>query len=303
MELQDVQALVWVAEHGSLHATAKGRGVSRSTLRRRLDRLEAAVGAPLLVVTARGLTITPAGSLVLEHAGELLSRRAAILERVRGALMAPEGTVKVLSCAGFPPALTGQVMAMASRAYPGVAFDVRTAAQPFAHVDASVDLVVTWADHEPPVGGYSRVFHRVAMQVVGSAAYLEARLHPETLDDLGQHVILHEKGTPMAWPLLEGGAHPIHATHRVDDAYLLGCAAAAGVGLALVPKEGAGLHPSFDGLVSVLADVLGGERGVRFFTPISTRHRGPVSAIVEHLERFADVNSSTRSPTPGTSCR
>ena len=292
MELEDVQALVWVVEHGSLHATAKARGMSRSTLRRRIDRLEVAIGAPVLAVHGRGHTLTPAGALVLEHAAELLARRDAIVSRVRGALDAPEGTVNVVVCAGFPPALSAHVMAMASSTYSGVAFDVRTAARPLERVDPGTDLVVTWADHEPPTDGYSRVFHRVAVGVVASEAYIAHRGLPTSLEELREHVVLHEKGTPMAWPLRAGSSHPVQATHRLGDAYLLGCAAAAGIGLALVPQEGAGLHSSFEQLQPVLPEVIGGQRGLRFYAPIATRHRGPASAIVEHLEGVADMLES-----------
>lgn len=57
----DLRLLMEVSRHGSLSRAGEAIGKSASTLSRRLDRLEAQVGQPLLLRTPEGCTLTDAG--------------------------------------------------------------------------------------------------------------------------------------------------------------------------------------------------------------------------------------------------
>ena len=61
-ELDDIQAFCEVVEAGSLTRAALRLGMSKSMVSRRLSRLEAELGAPLLARTTRGLSLTEAGA-------------------------------------------------------------------------------------------------------------------------------------------------------------------------------------------------------------------------------------------------
>ncbi|WBQ19173.1 LysR family transcriptional regulator [Sphingobium yanoikuyae] len=78
-ELLDFRALVAVAEGKSFHGAAAQLNLSQPALSRRIQKLEAAVGTPLLERTTRNVRLTPAGQEVLP-----LLRR--MLEEVDGSL-------------------------------------------------------------------------------------------------------------------------------------------------------------------------------------------------------------------------
>lgn len=106
MTLMDLQALLWLARAGSLHGAAQASGVSRTTLRRRLDRLRSAVGEPLVELSSQGVKLTPAGELLVKRAPRLLAQQAALLEEARRASDEPSPSLRVLAATGFPPVFT-----------------------------------------------------------------------------------------------------------------------------------------------------------------------------------------------------
>jgi LysR family transcriptional regulator, regulator of abg operon len=73
LEFSWLEALVVTVEHGSFQTAAQRLGVSRATLRNRVEALEGHVGLPLLVRTVRGVELTDAGGPFLARARALLA--------------------------------------------------------------------------------------------------------------------------------------------------------------------------------------------------------------------------------------
>jgi LysR family hca operon transcriptional activator len=102
MELRHLRYFVAVAEEGSLTVAAEKRlHTAQPSLSRQIRDLEYEVGVPLLVRSARGVELTPAGRAFLEHARRALIEAEAATEAAR---QAAEPGKPVLSI-GF---LTGQ---------------------------------------------------------------------------------------------------------------------------------------------------------------------------------------------------
>jgi LysR family hca operon transcriptional activator len=84
MELRHLRYLVAVAEAGSLTvAAARILHTSQPSLSRQIRDLEDEVGARLLTRRARGIELTPAGRVFLEHARSVLSQIEAASEAAR----------------------------------------------------------------------------------------------------------------------------------------------------------------------------------------------------------------------------
>jgi DNA-binding transcriptional LysR family regulator len=62
-----------IARTGSFTAAAKLLGYSQPTISRQVAAMEAAAGAPLFVREGRGVRVSPAGAVVVEHAGRILA--------------------------------------------------------------------------------------------------------------------------------------------------------------------------------------------------------------------------------------
>lgn len=72
MDLGDLKAFALVVEHGSMKKAGDALGMSRTTLRRRLDALEQGLATPLLVHDELGVKPTRAGLAVLGRMKELI---------------------------------------------------------------------------------------------------------------------------------------------------------------------------------------------------------------------------------------
>lgn len=84
MELRHLRYFVAVAEAGSLTvAAAQKLNTSQPSLSRQIRDLEEEVGAPLLTRRARGVELTPAGRVFLDHARAVLSQAEAATEAAR----------------------------------------------------------------------------------------------------------------------------------------------------------------------------------------------------------------------------
>ena len=87
MELRHLRYLVAVADAGSLTVAAEQRlHTSQPSLSRQIRDLEGEVGAKLLTRRARGIALTPAGRVFLDHARVVLSQAEAAGEAARRAV-------------------------------------------------------------------------------------------------------------------------------------------------------------------------------------------------------------------------
>jgi DNA-binding transcriptional LysR family regulator len=87
MDLRALQQFLAVAEQGSLSGTAKLLNISQPALTKRIRRLEAQIGAPLLERLPRGVALTVYGRSLARHArliGAQLRQADAELEALRG---------------------------------------------------------------------------------------------------------------------------------------------------------------------------------------------------------------------------
>ncbi len=84
MELRHLRYFVAVAETESLSLAAKAKlHTSQPSLSRQIRDLEEEVGAPLFTRGARGIELTPAGRVFLDHARSVLSQVATATEAAR----------------------------------------------------------------------------------------------------------------------------------------------------------------------------------------------------------------------------
>ena len=72
LEFTTLRLFVAVAEQGSLSAVAETSGIAVAAISRRISDLEAASGTAFFVRHVRGMSLTPAGRALLQHAREIL---------------------------------------------------------------------------------------------------------------------------------------------------------------------------------------------------------------------------------------
>src|SRR3712207_4355533 len=76
LDVRRLQVLRTVAEVGSFSGAAEKLSFTQPAISRQIATLEAEAGAQLVERSARGIRLTPAGELLVEHADVILDRLA-----------------------------------------------------------------------------------------------------------------------------------------------------------------------------------------------------------------------------------
>jgi DNA-binding transcriptional LysR family regulator len=275
--------LMQIADGGSVQGLARRIGVSRSSLRRGLEALEAQVGVPLVHRDASGVRLTAAGSVLVERGRDVLESSRALLADVRAAHGEAAGTIRIFQPVGMPLALRTQGVLAIRATTPHLKIVERHFEDPLAHAHEPFELML----HEGPAPHqqtwFSRV--RVPLRAVASMAYLEQRGTPRDLEALESHDVLgwQRPGTSTSeWPLLAGGVASVSPWLSSPDPLFLFHLASSGGGIVLAPQPLFD-EPAAQPLVPVLADLVGTEVVFRISSPLPSRSDSRTRDVVAQI--------------------
>ena len=120
LDWSDLRYALAVGATGSLAGAARQLGVNHTTVLRRLDALEARLGARLFERTRHGYPPTDAGALLLEQARRMADQADEIERRVMGRDRELTGLLRVTTAFVVMEHLLPQPLAAFARAYPGI---------------------------------------------------------------------------------------------------------------------------------------------------------------------------------------
>jgi DNA-binding transcriptional LysR family regulator len=104
-EIRQLRYFVAVAERGSVSQAALDLNLSQSALSEALRKLEVELGVALLARSSRGVSVTPAGAVLVGEAQAAIARFDAALDAVRDAAAGQRGRLRV----GFEAAGAGRL--------------------------------------------------------------------------------------------------------------------------------------------------------------------------------------------------
>lgn len=271
MDINDLKALISVIEHGSLQAAATATRQSRTTLRRRLQSLEALVGRTLLVHGSTGTVPTPEGRELALRGRRLVEEASLVVDAVRTLDVEVEGEVRALFPTGLHPDLLALSFAVARSRLPRVSFRFALADDPLAVLPEQVELLLHFGAAPTHGPWISTLVLETPEHLVASPEYLASNGTPTTLGALAGHRLLcwqprDQDATRL--PLLDGGSLKIRPALVASDVHLLRLFAAQGMGIAFVPDPIMSLAPETrGGMVRVLPDVVGRACALRAMVP------------------------------------
>ena len=290
MDLEEIRLFLAVAQHGAFNAAADSLGVSRSTLRRRVEALEARSGIPLLHRTAQGIRLTEAGSILNARGRTLLEGASALLDSIREVGDEPAGRLRIVLPVGSPAYVLTETLRGLRAAYPKLHFVARFSEAPLS--EALTDTDVAFHFDEPPANApwLSEPLFTMPVQLRASTAYLEQRGSPQRITDLQAHDLLAWQLPPRPTchlPLLDGGRVPVDPVLVSSDASALWHACAAGAGLVFVPLLGieAPLGPTWVD-EPVLENIIGGRCTLRVSVPEALADIPKVRAVLNWTRDF-----------------
>jgi len=172
MNNRALRYLLAVARTGSVRGAAENLHIAASAISRQILELEAECGQALLERLPRGVVLTEAGRVVVEHAQRQMDEMGLLEDRLRRLQGARQGTVRLCCGAGFLPDLMDHGLAGFSEAHPGIAFRVATA--------TSDGIMAALAQGEADVGiAYTPPAHPDVRSVTSADQPLQAVLPPD----------------------------------------------------------------------------------------------------------------------------
>lgn len=139
MDALDSKALrifIAVARTGSIRSAAEQMALAPSIVSRQIADIERNTGLPLFERTSRGVRLTDAGHLVLEHANRVREDSVLLSEQLHQIKGLQQGTVRISCGEGFLADLIEHGVKSFSEVYPAVRFSIQT-----GNTDDVVDAV------------------------------------------------------------------------------------------------------------------------------------------------------------------
>lgn len=187
--VDDVRVLLAVARTGRFVTAGELLGIDHTTVRRRINRLEASLGARLLDRGADGWELTALGREVTERASGL----ERIAEQVVGAVSTDpdtvRGTVRIIAPDGFGSVFVARAAATVQREHPGIVVELVTSTKPLSLRGSGYDLAVT-------IGGATSArlpiepLAEYALRLYASRDYVASHTPITGLADLAAHPLV-----------------------------------------------------------------------------------------------------------------
>ncbi len=114
-----------IARSGSIRKAAARLNVASSAINRQILALEEEIGAPLFERLPRGLRLTAAGELCIEHIREVLKNYDRLEGRIRSLKMQQAGKVRLVTTVGLASGPLAEIIARFQTEHPRVYFQIR----------------------------------------------------------------------------------------------------------------------------------------------------------------------------------
>ena len=233
----DLRIVLAIARAGDLRKAAAAVGVNHSTMFRRLNALERALGSKLFERLVTGYRATDSGQRLLEAAERMETEALALDRDLTGRDTRLTGTVRVTASETLAfGILAGEIARFRDR-HPGIAVElmVDNRVLDLSRREADVAFRAT----RPAEGDlFGRKLADIAWRFYAAPAYLDAHGKPRSLRDLDKHQLIGwgEATQPTkaaAWLNRNLAAGSIG--YRTGSLVNQMLAAKAGIGLALLP--------------------------------------------------------------------
>lgn len=175
-----------IVRSGSLTKASERRQMAKSTVSRRLARLEHQVGALLLKRNNRRMVPTEVGQALYERCARIIEEVAALDDIITGSRDKVHGTLRLSIPSEFGSGWLADAVARFALQYPDLHLDIAIATTPVNLVDEPYDVAINFGrlDDSRLV---SRRLATLSRGIYASSEYLVQHALPRTLDELSEH--------------------------------------------------------------------------------------------------------------------
>ena len=236
LDWNDLRYFLAVCRVGTLAGAARELSVRHSTVGRRIEAVEQALGVSLFARTPDGFVPTAAGVEIRPLAEDAERAATAIERRIAGGDKRIEGTVRVTASEAFSGFLVHQLATLRER-HPGLMIEVLSGNRSFDLMRGEADLAVRFSK-TTQADLLSKRIGMAGWSVYAAKSYIARRGKPTSLDDLSGHdVIGFGDAMSQASPALWLGHRTTGATVvlRGNSIVAVLNAAIVGMGIAVLP--------------------------------------------------------------------
>lgn len=237
MNWDDTRIFLALTRTPSLRAAARSLGIDQATVGRRLNALEAGLGAKLFLRAKDGYLLTAAGEAALAAARRMEAAALDLHAKIEGQDDSPAGVVRVTSTDSIATDLLLPAIERLQQRWPLIRVDLEVSTQLLSLGRRQADIAFRNVRPEAP----ELVVRRIVSWPVGlfaSAAYLERFGLPEPEHELRDHRLV------VYAPYLDKGPFPVMAgvaarqarvAMAASSSLMVRKAVAAGIGLGEMP--------------------------------------------------------------------
>ncbi|GED90365.1 LysR family transcriptional regulator [Streptomyces sp. 6-11-2] len=243
-DLDDLRLFLHIVTEGSITAGAERMHLSLPSASARVRSLEHHAGVALLIRGRRGVRPTPAGTTLARHARDVLDQTARLESAVASYTRSPAAPLTLLAGGSAIHRLVPQALVSFLRAHPDVDVTVcesRTPQTVRLLADGEADLGVVVDDEARDCGLRMEPLGDDSLVVIGQAGGIIAGRTSLTYSEVAEHPLVGlDAGSSLRrWIEKHLGPRAPVARYRttVADLGVLVALAAAGVGLAVVPRR------------------------------------------------------------------
>ncbi len=280
---------VAVVETGSFTAAARRLGLTKGMISQHVARLEAEIGASLLVRTTRRLTPTAAGDAFFDSCRRLLAEAEDAIARAGADSSEAVGTLRLTAPGDYAATVLAPVVAEFGRRHPRLRIEMVVADRILDLVADNLDLAIRvgWLDDSSHratrIGGFQQM-------LVAGPGYVERHGQPAVPADVAGHrwVALSILRQPLRWSF--DGREVIDvvvapALSATTPTTVHACVL-AGAGLSVLPDYLVAADVAAGRLVRLLPDWRLPEGGIHALLPATRYPPAKVRLFVEFLKAW-----------------
>lgn len=241
LDWDDLRIFRATSHFGSLNGAAGALGIHRSTVLRRIDRLEMQLGQRLFDRGPDGVSLTAAGERLLPHAEKMADESANLLRDADADHGRPAGTIRAGATFNLAFGLLPRMIGRFRDAFPEISVDLVATPDGYGPVHPD-DIDIAFRTLEAGTKGHDemvgRRLGRLPVAIYASKSYLRENGTPKGISDLKHHRLVTcgdnlAHMAVMKWLTANTvGAEPVY---RTSSMLLLLAAVREDIGLACLP--------------------------------------------------------------------
>ena len=239
--LTEMEAFATVVDQGGFTDAAKKMGISKSAVSKHVSSLEARLGARLLNRTTRRVSPTEIGLAYYDRARRVLNDAGEADALVTSMQSAPSGLLRISVATDFGVNHLSSVLGAFLREFPDITVNMVLNNRYVELISEGFDMAIRIGELEDSTLR-ARKLSETTRRMIGSPAYFQKYGHPQRIDDLNAHKLLHysNHANGNVWKITapSGEKRQVRTAGwlTVNDGQSLLNACVAGLGIAYLPS-------------------------------------------------------------------